>query len=249
MLPPVRQLVPEYRDDVDVAALVAAEARPRPVGRPWVLVNMVASVDGAVTIDDRSGGLGGAGDHRLFHALRGAADTILVGAGTARAEDYGPARTGARIAVVTGRADLDPGARLFRPSLPSGQPAPPVWVLVPASAPADRVARLAEVAEVVTVGVDRVDVLGAVAALGERGASVVLCEGGPTLNGQLLAAGVVDEWRQTYAPKLVAGSSPRGAVSEAPLPAPVGLSLASLLEEDGELYARYLRTSVVNRER
>src|SRR5687768_3511645 len=88
----MRRLWPEPGTVEDVGALVAADARPAHPSRPWLLVNMVASLDGAITIEERSGGLGGEGDRAMFFALRHIADVILVGAGTARAEDYGPTR-------------------------------------------------------------------------------------------------------------------------------------------------------------
>jgi riboflavin biosynthesis pyrimidine reductase len=69
---------------------------------------------------------------------------------------------------------------------------------------------------------------------------VVLAEGGPHLNGQLVAAGLVDEWCQSVAPMLVAGDSAR--VAHGPDPAaPVRLVLHRLLEQDGDLFLTYRR--------
>ena len=51
---------------------------------------MISTLDGAITLNGRSGMLGGPADRRVFQALRSLADVILVGAGTARAEAYGP---------------------------------------------------------------------------------------------------------------------------------------------------------------
>ena len=86
---------------------------------------MVASADGAVSVNGRSGGLSGPADRMLFTVLRSVADLILVGAGTVRAERYRPVQadeiwSGLRppgapvppIAVVTGRLDLDPDSQL-----------------------------------------------------------------------------------------------------------------------------------------
>src|SRR5580658_1525233 len=61
-------------------------------GRPAVRLNMIASVDGAATVDGRSGQLGGPPDKAVFATLRSLADVVMVGAGTMRAEGYGPAR-------------------------------------------------------------------------------------------------------------------------------------------------------------
>lgn len=77
------------------------------------------------------------------------------------------------------------------------------------------------------------------ASLRTEGVRAVICEGGPTLHGSLQALGLVDELFVTIAPKLSGGQAPR--ILEGALPSPVGLELAWLLEEDGELFARYRR--------
>ncbi len=76
-------------------------------------------------------------------------------------------------------------------------------------------------------------------SLHEDGVKALLCEGGPTLHGALQAAGLVDELFLTIAPKLVGGIAPR--ILEGDLPGMEPLELAWLLEEDGELFARYAR--------
>jgi riboflavin biosynthesis pyrimidine reductase len=61
---------------------------------PWLRVNFVATVDGSAQgSDGRSGTINNAVDKQVFHALRRTADVILVGAGTARAEEYKPSKT------------------------------------------------------------------------------------------------------------------------------------------------------------
>src|SRR6478735_5106041 len=94
----------------------------------WLRANMVASVDGAIAVQGLSAGLSSPADKRVFSVLRSLADVVMVGAGTARAENYGGARIPERfaglrsslgqaavppIAVVSRRLDLDPEARLF----------------------------------------------------------------------------------------------------------------------------------------
>jgi len=76
--------------------------------------------------------------------------------------------------------------------------------------------------------------------LREEGVRAVLCEGGPTLHGSLQAEGLVDELFLTIAPKLSGGEAPR--ILEGPLPGVVDFELVWLLEEDGELFARYRRS-------
>jgi riboflavin biosynthesis pyrimidine reductase len=75
--------------------------------------------------------------------------------------------------------------------------------------------------------------------LSEEGVRALLCEGGPTLHAALQAEGLVDELFLTIAPKLSGSEGPR--IVEGPLPEVVGLELAWLLEQDGELFARYRR--------
>jgi riboflavin biosynthesis pyrimidine reductase len=74
----------------------------------------------------------------------------------------------------------------------------------------------------------------------ERGIRALLSEGGPHLHEQMQADGLVDDLFLTIAPKLSGGEAPR--IIEGPLPGVTDLELAWLLEEDGELFARYRRT-------
>jgi len=187
-----------------------------------------------------SGDLGGEADKAVFAALRRAADVVLAGAETARAEGYGPARPrpdgapGPRIAVVTRSGRLDPTSRLF-----SG---PPPIVFTCLACPPERRIALESVAEVVVVGDEGVDLRAALAALGDRGVGVVACEGGPTLNGQLIAADLIDEWCLTIDPSLAGGPSKRASIApEAPAGGPRSMQLDRLLESDGVVFARYLR--------
>ena len=74
----------------------------------------------------------------------------------------------------------------------------------------------------------------------EHGIRALLCEGGPGLHGELEGGGLVDELFLTIAPKLAGGEAPR--ILEGKLPEVAELELAWLLEEDGELFARYRRS-------
>jgi len=258
----VRQLLPVVVDGggsdapFDPLAACAADDRPPPPGRPWVLCNTATSADGATALDGVSAALCGAVDRAVFGAIRAVADVILVGAATVRAEDYGPARPSAagqalrvargqapapRIAVVSGTLSVDPAARLLAEAGPGEGP----LVLTTAAAPADRRAALAaagaEVLDVTAATDGTVDLLAALTVLRQRGAAVVLCEGGPTLTGQLVAADVVDEWCLTLGPVLVGGTSDRAAVGP-PAGPPVGLRLVRLVTgDDGTCCLRYVR--------
>jgi len=224
----VRQLLPTFVDPVDPVAVYADP--PVAAGRPGVRFNMIASVDGATAVDGVAGGLGGEADRALFALLRRLADVVLVAAGTVRAEGYGPSPV--PIAVVTRSCRLDWDSRFF-----TAQVARPVVVTV-ATAPAEARARAAEVADVVVAGERDVDLARALDALGARGWRAVLCEGGPTLNGQLAAAGLLDELCLTLSPCLVGGDAKR-LLAGPLLPGPPTLTLASACEEDGFLFLRF----------
>lgn len=211
--------------------------------RPHVYLGMVASVDGSAVVEGGSAGLGGEADRAAFRRLRETCDVILVGAGTVRREDYRPPRAPddvvarrrarglaprATIAVVTGSGELHPGARLF---------ADPTYRPIVVTSTTAEAEHLDAVADVVRCGDEEVDLAAALRELADRGARRVLCEGGPTLNGTLLRAGLVDELFLTIAPSVV-GSSPHRIVA-GDLPAPVGLELTGLRHHAGELLLRY----------
>jgi riboflavin biosynthesis pyrimidine reductase len=247
----MRQLLPSADDTPDLDELYGADARPAPAGRPWVLLNMIASVDGATAVDGRSGGLGGDADHQVFAALRAVPDVILVAAGTVRAENYHPvtlpdrhqAERRARgqepvpqLAIVTRRLDLDLRGPLF-----AAGARPPIVITSPSADRARRSEATAAGADLVLAGTgDDLDLGVALSTLGEMGASIVLSEGGPSFNGSLVAAGLVDEVCLSVAPALVGGPSARIAHG----PDAVGLErlmLRRVLEDEGYLFLRYTR--------
>jgi riboflavin biosynthesis pyrimidine reductase len=244
----MRRLLPAPA--ADVAPEEAYADVPAADGRPGVRVNMVASLDGAITIDGRSGGLGGDADRRVFRALRSLADVVLVGAGTARDEGYGPpvlsdeaqadrrARGQARlprIAVVTGSLRIDWGSRFFAEAPEDARPI----VVTSAAAPEDARRRAAEVADVIVAGDDAVDLGAALAHLGASGVASVLCEGGPSLNRAVAAAGLLDELCLTVSPLLVGGDGPRMLAGDPPAADGVPMRLHAAYEDDGFLFLRH----------
>jgi riboflavin biosynthesis pyrimidine reductase len=224
----MRQLLPTPVDPVDPMAVYGD--LPVAPGRPAVRLNMIASVDGATTLAGVSGGLGGPADHTLFAVLRSLADVVLVAAGTVRAERYGPSST--PVAVVSRSLRLDWDAPFFTAPL-----ARPIVVTV-AQAPADRLAQAAALADVVVAGDRDVDLAAALAAFADRGWRAVLAEGGPTLNGQLARAGLLDELCLTLSPRLAGGDAKR--ILDGPsVRAAAGLRLCSVCEQDEFLFLRY----------
>jgi riboflavin biosynthesis pyrimidine reductase len=228
----VRQLLPLPLDPVDPVSVYGDP--PVADGRPSVRLNMIASVDGATAVAGVSGGLGGPADRRLFSVLRSLADAVLVAAGTVRAENYGPATL--PIAIVSRSCQLDWGSPLFTEARFR-----PVVVTV-ADAPAANRARAGEVADVVLAGTDDVDLRVALAALAERGARSVLAEGGPSLNGQLAAAGLLDELCLTVSPVLVGGDAKRILHGAGAAVSP-SLELCSVCEDNGFVFLRLRPTA------
>jgi riboflavin biosynthesis pyrimidine reductase len=243
----VRQIYPEPVAEEDTEDLLGRLYAYPDAPRPWVRANMVASVDGAVSLDGRSGGLGGPADKKLFAVLRSLADVVLVGSGTARAEKYKPARPDRMtrdlragrpptppIAVVSMSLDLDPESPLMTEAPDDAR----TIVLTAKAAPAGRRKALARHATVIDAGTDQVSVDLAIAALADLGYQKVLTEGGPSLLGSLAGAGLLDELCLTLSPLLAGGTA--GRILAGP-PQNQRLTPAHVLTEDGFFFCRYLR--------
>ena len=239
----MRALLPTPADLDPAVAYAPPDPGP---SRPFVRANMITSLDGAVSVNGRSGVLGGPPDRRIFQILRSWADVVLVGAGTAKAEAYGPARLEEDlrrrreergrppvppIAVVTRSANLDWTAPLFTQA--EARP------IVLTSGRADDAARRrgSEVADVLVAGDEAVDPVLAVNALYRSGFGSILVEGGPALNADVVGAGLLDELCLTVAPCIVGGNGPR-VLAGPELLRPLDVRVIHLLEEDGFLFFR-----------
>lgn len=241
----IDSVYPDASSDLSDDEIQALYARPdRAV--PWLRVNFISSVDGGATVDGVSGGLGNEADRRVFDILRELSDVVIVGAGTVRGEGYGPmlldeASAARRIerglpphpvfAIVSNSLDLDPDSRIF-----SAAPVRAIVVTTDA-APRDRAHALAAVADIVIAGTSRCEPALLTAQLAARGLTQQHCEGGPSLFGTLLAAGVVDELCLTVSPQLVAGDAQR--IARGLLPGPRGLTLGHVLVAGDTLLLRY----------
>ena len=214
-----------------------------PPDRPYLGINMVSSLDGKATLDWRTKGLSSEVDRRLFHHLRTQADAVMVGAGTAREERYGRMTKNEELrrkrqneglvpdalaVVVSGRLDLPPELPLLN------DPRQKVVIATGSDASIPDVQGQVEYAR---VGDDLPLLLARLRE--EHGVRSVLCEGGPTLNSFLFAAGLVDELFLTMNPKLIGGASALTIVAGRELVEPVELDLVSVAEAEGELYTRW----------
>jgi riboflavin-specific deaminase-like protein len=241
----LRRLLPEAGVlTADEAASELDFASSAPAGRPYVALNMVATVDGRASVEGRTAPISSVADRQVFHALRTRVDAVMVGAGTLRTERYGrlvrdPRRREQRVAagldadplaiVVSGRLDLSPDLPLL------ASPESTVVIVTASQASLEGCA-----ARVEYLRSSPVDLPAALAALrAEYGVRSILCEGGPGLNASLLTDGLIDELFLTTVPKIAGGAGALTIVGAAAIEAPVGARLAWLLECDGELFARY----------
>lgn len=214
-----------------------------PAERPYVVVNMVSTLDGRAALDGQTRGLSSAEDRRLFHLLRSSGDALLVGAGTVRTERYGEAVKNDEHRAARERHGLAPAqptvivsARMLLPSdLPLLQsPGAPVIVATAADH------ELEGVTADVTYERTGDDLQLLLARLrSEHGIRSLVCEGGPTLLSHLLAAGLVDELFLSIVPKLSGGGDEPTIATGPALAEPAGAELVWLCESGGELFTRW----------
>jgi 5-amino-6-(5-phosphoribosylamino)uracil reductase len=247
-----RRLLPDAACEIDADALLDElfAGLRAPERNPYTLVNFVASVDGRATIDGRSGGLGDDGDHALFHGLRERVDAVLAGPVTMQAENYGrilgrPERRRRRLERGSSAEPL--ACTLTRSgNVPTGIPlfqTPEARVIVFAGAQAGLRRRLDDCPaqiELVELAPGELTLSTALRRLRtDYGVRTLLCEGGPTVFGALLAERLADELFLTLAPKLAGGGHGPTITNGPELAEPAGLRLRWLLERDQSLFARY----------
>lgn len=235
---PGQTTVAEQLADLDLSGLALDD-------RPYVVVNFVTTLDGRAAIGGRSGPLGSEADAEMLQRLRTRVDAVMIGAGTMRAERYG-------------RMVSDPDFRAYREQ--TGLSPDPLGILVsnrlelPWDAPlftdgggevviftaSEEEPPDTETPVTVVRYPDGVELDQALEWLRkDRKIRSVLCEGGPTLHGRLREGDLADELFLTIAPKLAGGEAPR--ILEGALPETEELELVWLLDNDGELFARYRR--------
>lgn len=234
----------EASGPVNVLDMVFAEERGAE-GRSWVMYNMVSSVDGATAVKGGSSALNDQDDKALFGALRAVPDVVLVGAATVRAEDYGPVlldeeRRARRVkhglaptpklAIATASLSVEPDMRVFED--PDHRPT----IITSESVDSSRIDDFKDRADVLQLA--ELDPQSILRSLGNP--NIVLCEGGPTLNGQLIAAGFIDEMNLTMSPMVAVGESRRIAHGDELVP-PAEMELVRVLRGSRSLFLRYVR--------
>ncbi len=203
--------------------------------RPYTFFNFVATLDGRAALDGSTRPLGGPADLELLLSLRAAADAVLIGPGTVRAEGYarlvGPARRASTppAVLISRRFDIPWEAGLFAAA---DQPVL-VYTSLDAGSPPD------VAAPVEIIRLEQCTPAAALADLRARGVRALLSEGGPTLFNGLLAAGLVDELFLTLSP-LLAGDADEVSILSGPrLADPARFALEWVLRSDDELFLRY----------
>ncbi len=203
--------------------------------RPYTFFNFVATLDGRAALDGSTRPLGGPADLELLLSLRAAADAVLIGPGTVRAEGYarlvGPARRASTppAVLISRRFDIPWEAGLFAAA---DQPVL-VYTSLDAGSPPD------VAAPVEIIRLEQCTPAAALADLRARGVRALLSEGGPTLFNGLLAAGLVDELFLTLSPLLTGDADELSILSGPRLADPARFALEWVLRSDDELFLRY----------
>ncbi len=240
----VRRLLPDPGPTTVAEQLGTLELeRLAHADRPYVVLNFATTLDGRAAIAGRSGAIAGPVDTELLQRLRTRVDAVMIGAGTLRAERYGRMVSDPQLrayrertllahdplaVIVSNRFELPWDAGLFTDG--GGR----VVIFTAADTEPPPIATPLEVVRH-GGGVKLPDALAWLRR--ERGIRSLLCEGGPTLHGDLQRMGLADELFLTIAPKLAGGSGPH--ILEGELAEVLELEPVWMLESGGELYARY----------
>ena len=235
----LQRLLDETANPPEPDALYLNLAWPDPPEeRPYLYINMASTVDGKIVVgtpDGTAKGVGGPTDQMLFRRLQRNCDAALIGSTTLRAGTVLYPPETARF-VVTRKGDVPLTNRFFTDAPQRA------YVLAPAMLPEEVAAKLKAAVNVVQIGRDEVDLAAALKHLRQNmGIRTLLCEGGATLNDQLIRAGLVDELFLTLAPKLKGGAHLPTPIDGEGFPPGVVLpaTLLSLYRDGSELYLRY----------
>lgn len=207
----VLRIYPPPPEEVEApySELVLPGEHPEDPGLPYVIMNMVSSLDGKTSVDGKSGSIGTKTDRETMRVLRSKADAVMVGAGTLRAEKVSLTSEGRRspepLAILaTGSLDL-PMENLLHASKEN------TVILAPEDAAEEKKTLLSKRARILTPPSDKNGTIDFEKALGELkssfGVNTLLLEGGPGLNHALVSRGLVCEIFLTLSPKLLGGNA------------------------------------------
>jgi riboflavin biosynthesis pyrimidine reductase len=227
----LRRLLPDPGPTTVEGQLELLDLGPAPDDRPYLALNFATTLDGYGAIDGRSGAIGSDVDTAMLAGLRRHFDAVMIGAGTMRAERYGPMPDGRPLIIVSGRLDLPWDAEAFS----SGEGKVIIFTAEPEAEPPETATPVEVIRrdEHVAIG----EALRHLRA--EEALETVLCEGGPGLHAELQRDALADELFVTIAPKLAGSPGPH--ILEGELPQVIDQEMVWLLEHEGELFARYRR--------
>ncbi len=236
---PLEKLFDSTQDTPQPDALYERITFPEPPDdRPYLYINMASTVDGKIVIGKPGGtakGVGGPTDQLLFRRLQHCCDACMIGSATLRASNVIYPADKLRF-VVTRSGDVPLQNRFFTDAPEKA------FVLAPHELPEEIMKRLGKGSNIILIGQNSVDMPAAMRLLRQaHGVRTLLCEGGATLNDNLVRAGLADELFMTLAPKIKGGAHLPTVVDGQGFP--VGLSLPltllSLYRDADELYLRY----------
>ena len=211
----------------------AAYAWPEELTGPWVRANAVMTLDGCIAgLDGKSASISTPADRRMLGVLRRDSDVILVGAGTVRAENYGPATR--PLAIVTRSMDLPLDLRFFTTTT---RDSPRSFVLTTGQAISAASQDLIDCLNVIDCGATEVNLMSGLKELADLGLKRIHCEGGPELLTHLVENGLLDELLLTISPQILGGS---GHLIGAILDSTYGGKVRQVLELDGSVFLRVL---------
>ncbi len=243
----MQQLFPDNRTVPIESVYTDLSVRDRiPEGRPYVLMNMVASADGRAVVEGKSRPLGSEIDRSLLVQLRTQADAVFAGTGTIGIENYKrPVRNPEQIeircrlglrpepvmAIVSRSMELPLSVPLFQD--------PDSRIVVFTNSETE-VEGLPGTVEIVRTGRGELHLKGVFERLrSDFDVEVLLAEGGPSINAAILAEGLVDELFLTVSPKLIGGHDPMTIIHGDPFDGTKELELVSVCTEDSFLFLRY----------
>ena len=216
-----------------------------PPERPYVIANMIGSVDGRATLTGRSGGLGNDADKQIFLDLRTQVDAVMAGTATIGIERYGPLLRSSERQAKRVRRGLEPVPLAVTATRTMELPAQAPLFSDPASRivvltnsdrePPECAAQLS----IERLPGEPLDLLAGMERLRTRyGVRSMLLEGGPTVLAAMSAAGLVHELFVTRAPKLVGSGDEPTILEGPPVDEPLELELVSVLRDDAYLFLR-----------
>jgi 2,5-diamino-6-(ribosylamino)-4(3H)-pyrimidinone 5'-phosphate reductase len=210
----------------------------RDPSRPYVIMNMVITLDGRTAVEGRSSRIGSSTDRQTMRTLRSKADAVMIGAGTLRAEKLSlglddPAGRHPLALIVTNSGNIPLESNLI---VPEGQE---IMVITRKGATFSYGDQRVLCVSADTDG--NLDLREALEVLkSQMTVGLLLVEGGPRLNYSLISQNLADELFLTLAPKLLGGPVAESrAILNGPYLPPQDVSLLSAHLAGEELFLRY----------